>query len=418
MGGGEAASVVPGVLRFADYFKVPIAVHWYGWHQIPFDDSYPEYLPPKEGFKEGVAQLQEAGVRVIPYINGRLFDPRTDSWKNEGAAAFCALNPRGEKYVEVYGQSPPLTPMCPKTPYWQEKVASIVERLVDEYGVDGVYIDQIGAAPAKLCFNPSHPHPLGGGHYWVEGYREMLEKVRSRVRRKNPAAVLVTEDAAEPYTGLLDGYLMCNQTLEAMVPAYPAVYGGVNLTFGRRILPEDAQERWPFVVKIAQMFVFGAQMGWLGPWILDFPQVAEYLKVLAQVRFRGVKYLAGGELVHPPSLDVSNLSLISTQWRLWNKTQRVDVPAVLCSAWRAQDGALGIVTTNLSETSQAFRWALDPSVHAIARAARGWQIDRIGPEGVESRRALGAGDRLAGEEILPPRYACVLEVQRRDALPL
>ncbi|MBC8231792.1 hypothetical protein H8E77_19760, partial [bacterium] len=97
--GGDPKDVVPKVLRFADFFQTPMAVHWYNWHQIPFDDHYPEYFPAKEGFKEAVAELHEAGVYVMPYINGRLFDSSTESWKNEGAERFCALNENGEKYV-------------------------------------------------------------------------------------------------------------------------------------------------------------------------------------------------------------------------------------------------------------------------------------------------------------------------------
>ncbi|GAI12717.1 unnamed protein product [marine sediment metagenome] len=55
---------------------VPVGVHWYSWHRIPFDDDYPHHFPVKEGFAEGVRELQEAGVFVMPYINGRLWDTR------------------------------------------------------------------------------------------------------------------------------------------------------------------------------------------------------------------------------------------------------------------------------------------------------------------------------------------------------
>jgi hypothetical protein len=42
--------------------------------QIPFDNDYPHYFPPKDGFREGVAELKTAGVYPMPYINGRLWD--------------------------------------------------------------------------------------------------------------------------------------------------------------------------------------------------------------------------------------------------------------------------------------------------------------------------------------------------------
>lgn len=352
---GDPENVVPAVLKFADYFKVPVAVHWYSWHQIPFDDHYPEYFPAKEGFKEAVTKLHEAGVYVMPYINGRLFDSSTDSWKNEGAENFCSISENGEKYVEVYGSKVPLSPMCPTTPYWQNKVADIVERLVCEFEVDGVYIDQIGAAGAKLCFNSDHPHPLGSGDFWVRGYRQMLQKVRKKIKACNANSMLTTEDAAEPYSGLLDAYLMCNQTRANLIPMYPAVYGGYNLTFGRYIFPDDAKTSLPFITKVAQMFIFGAQMGWLNSWILDYPKEAEYLKALSQARSDALKYLAYGELVHPPVIE-GDLPLIETQWQLWGTDHAISMPCVIGSAWKASDGSIGLIYTNMSEESRQFYW--------------------------------------------------------------
>jgi len=356
--GGDPKDVVPKVLRFADYFQVPIAVHWYSWHQIPFDDHYPEYFPAKTGFKEAVEELHQAGIYVMPYINGRLFDSTTDSWKSEGAEDFCAISESGERYTEVYGSKVPLSPMCPTTSYWQDKVAEIVQRLVCEFKVDGVYIDQIGAAGAKLCFNPDHPHPLGGGDLWVSGYRQMLQKVRQRMKACNPDSMLTTEDAAEPYSGLLDAYLMCNQTRGNLIPLYPAVYGGRNLTFGRYIFPDDAKASLPFITKVAQMFIFGAQMGWLDAWILDYPKEAEYLRELSQARLKALKYLAYGELIHPPVIE-SDLPLIETRWHLWGTDYPIEMPVVIGSAWKAGDGSIGLVFTNMSEETQQFRWRLE-----------------------------------------------------------
>lgn len=356
--GGEPKDVVPKVIKFADYFQVPMAIHWYSWHQIPFDDHYPEYFPAKEGFKEAVEKLHESGVYVMPYINGRLFDSTTDSWKNEGAENFCSINENGEKYVEVYGSKVPLSPMCPITSYWQDKVSDIVQKLICEFKVDGVYIDQIGAAGAKLCFNPDHPHPLGSGDFWVKGYREMLQKVRQKMKICNPDSMLTTEDAAEPYSGLLDAYLMCNQTRGSLIPMYPAVYGGYNLTFGRYIFPEDAKASLPFITKVAQMFIFGAQMGWLDSWILDYPEEAEYLKILSQARIRALKYLAYGELIHPPVIK-SELPIIETNWHLWGTDYPIRIPAVICSAWKSGDDSIGIVFTNMSEETLCFQWRLE-----------------------------------------------------------
>jgi hypothetical protein len=50
--GGTSEQVVEPTRKFAEYMDLPTAVHWYSWHQIPFDNDYPHYFPTKEGFAE------------------------------------------------------------------------------------------------------------------------------------------------------------------------------------------------------------------------------------------------------------------------------------------------------------------------------------------------------------------------------
>jgi hypothetical protein len=136
--GGTTRSVVARVRNFAAYMGVPTALHWYNWHEIPFDDNYPHYFPAKAGFREGVAELQKTGVRVMPYINGRLWDTDLEDFA-QGARAFATKNERGEVYIEQYGSGQKLAPMCPATRFWQDTVNRTVLRLLGpEAGVETV----------------------------------------------------------------------------------------------------------------------------------------------------------------------------------------------------------------------------------------------------------------------------------------
>ena len=45
-----------------------------------FDTHYPDYFPARVGCKESVAAMQAAGMRVIPYINGQLYDTGIPRW--------------------------------------------------------------------------------------------------------------------------------------------------------------------------------------------------------------------------------------------------------------------------------------------------------------------------------------------------
>ena len=107
--GGRAArrSAWRRCKQFAEFLGLPVGFHWYNWHQIPFDNDYPHYFPTKPGFAEGVRELQAAGVFVMPYINGRLWDTRDKGSEDFEFTAWRGRRPartrQGEPYTETYG---------------------------------------------------------------------------------------------------------------------------------------------------------------------------------------------------------------------------------------------------------------------------------------------------------------------------
>jgi len=251
---------VDATIKFAEFMGVPTAIHLYNWHQTAFDNDYPHYFPVKYGFREGVKKLQEAGVRVMPYINARLWDSDTEDFKTVALSA-ATKNEKGEYYYEVYGASGRLVPMCPTTLLWHDTVKNIVLKIVGpEIGADGVYLDQVAAAPPRLCYDPSHGHPLGGGHWWTkDGYWPMLERLQSTLATLYPDKILTTECTAEPYTHVFDGYLTWHFQYSDAVPLFSAVYGGVVQQFGRSYSGNTLAK----CMKIGQSLVFGEQLGWI-----------------------------------------------------------------------------------------------------------------------------------------------------------
>ena len=89
-----------------------------------------------------VAKLHNAGIRVMPYINGRLWDTHdkgTEDWQYSSVAYPKACKGRdGKAFNESYsskeanGEHVVLSVMCPSTALWQEKVKSIVDKLVND----------------------------------------------------------------------------------------------------------------------------------------------------------------------------------------------------------------------------------------------------------------------------------------------
>ena len=192
------------------------------------------------GSAKGVAELKAAGVFPMPYINGRLWDSHDrgaeDFEFTKLALAAATKQDDGSPCLEQYGSKETngepvrLGVMCPTTTLWQNTVSNIVLRLLRECGTSAVYIDQVAAAPPRLCMDRTHGHPLGGGHWWNEGYWKMLEAIRHRMPRD---AALTTECNGEPFIRWFDGYLTWHWQSDGQVPAFPAVYGGAIQMFGR-----------------------------------------------------------------------------------------------------------------------------------------------------------------------------------------
>jgi len=377
---GTAEGVVEPVAEFARYLGVPAAVHWYNWHVIPFDTDYSHYFPAKDGFAAGVKELQARGVRVMPYINGRLWDTGLADFAGHAAAA-ATCDETGAPFIEEYGSGRKLAPMCPVTPLWRAKVTEIVTRLVGpEYGLDAVYIDQIAAAQPRLCANPAHGHPLAGGSWWVgAGYRPMLERLRAAIE---PERVLTTECNAEPYIDLFDAYLTWHFQYADSVPAFAAVYGGAIQLFGRayRGGPTAALA---LRMKAAQSLVFGEQIGWIGPEAVRDGENGPFLRRMAQLRHRLRDFLAKGAMARPPRFR-EPLPQVTADWQ-WSGVWPVSGPAIESGAWRARDGRVACIFVNVTGERRAAVWEFAPE--AFGRASEPCAAAIVTEDG---RRAEGA----------------------------
>ncbi len=423
LSGGAPADCVERVKRFAEYFGVPCGFHWYNWHQIPFDNDYPHYFPTKEGFAEAVAELQKSGVHVMPYINGRLWDTRDrgleDFEFSSRAKPAVSKNEAGEPYQERYsskesdGSPVSLGVMCPSTALWRETVQGIVTRLFSECGVHGVYIDQIAAASPTLCFDASHGHPLGGGHWWTTSYWQLLEGIRKAM----PAdRMITTECNAEPYIRWFDGYLSWHWQYPNQVPLFPAVYGGSIQMFGRYyggtgsgLRPTEPAGRNRDIalrMRASQQLVFGEQLGWINPAVVDEPQNASFLKKLVLLRAEAVRFFYAGEMVRPPRVS-GNIPQLRADWQ-WQGSMWVTTNAVLTGAWAIPRERKAIAfVVNAAEEELSVRVTAD---------TRQWGLNtsqvRVTPVLPEGRQQTAEGPCMWSVDItLPPCSAQAWEFE-------
>ncbi|MCL2118586.1 MAG: DUF6259 domain-containing protein, partial [Planctomycetaceae bacterium] len=334
---------MPETMRhFTDAFGIPTAVHWYNWHQIPFDNDYPHYFPTKDGFREAVVEIQKNGdCYVMPYINGRLWDTHDKGMEDfqftSVALPGATKKEDGKPYIETYdskesdGSPVELAVMCPASEVWKDKVTENIFRLTKDCGVAAVYVDQVAAAKPELCFDESHGHPPAGGDWWNRAYWDMFQKIRSKLPE---GKMLTTECNAEPFINVFDGYLTWHFQYQDQVPAFAAVYGGAVQMFGRAYRG-GASQVLADRMKAAEQLVYGEQIGWIDPRVVDDPVRFPFFRDIVQMRYKYRDYFYKGEMIRPPKL-LDTIPTVTADWQ-WSGEWIITTDAVLTGAWRKMD---------------------------------------------------------------------------------
>lgn len=422
---------------------LPVSVLWHWWHGCAYDVGFPEYLPPREGsesFRTALAAAQQQGVHALVYMNQRLWGLTTSSWREQGAERFAVKGVNGGFRREVYntftGQA--CVSMCMGTSFWRDTYAGLAERAVRELGVDGIYMDQ--ACSSLACFDPSHGHPLGGGTYWMQGFRQLEGDIRDRTRDVR-ALALAGEGSGEAWLPHLDLMLSLQVSRERYtapgegwepIPLFGAVYHAVALPFGSysSLTAPPYDELWPketapteplalldqkyarqFYFEQARAFVWGQQ-----PMLANFrpehltarPNEIGYLLQLARLRQRALPWLRDGEFMRAPELrvgtvhsDMSRLSIYAGQRGGVTAFTR-DLPRAVAGAWRAPDGRRAIAIASIVDESITLD--LD-AAQLFGVSPTGWDSEWIDDRGEPQPPLTGEGRiRL----LLPPRAAGVL----------
>ena len=264
--------------------------------------------------------------------------------------------------------------MCPYTTAWQDKVTGLVDRLTHECGVDSVYIDQIGCAWAYRCYDKSHGHPLGGGHFWVDGYRKLLDKVRAKLPKDR---MITTEENIECFIDQFDALLLVNtpcSTERKVIPLFPAVYSGRTITFGfQYIIPEDFKDGMPFRAKMAQEFIYGAQIGWVLAEQLMKPECAkeaEFVRNLAKCHSHARRFLVEGRFLGLADVTGDNPEIKIKTAAPFGGEYKLTAPSVIASAWEAEDSSIGVALANMSDVERKVRFSFHGEEHQVTVPAR------------------------------------------------
>ena len=392
---------------------VPIAVHWYKWHKIPYDTYYPHFLPGLDGFKEAVKELTGKGMLITPYINGLIAD-----YDNPDADKFiphCVKDLTGAPTLHRYGKtSGRLVSMCPTQTFWHNQIAGLVDTLTSEYGVNGVYIDQISAATPKLCFDKTHGHTLGGGAYWVDGYQKLLSKAKKIASPRG--AILISESTAEPYMNVLDGFLTWHEPEDIDVPMLQMVYSDYTNYVGGRVSNIPPASDRAFIAAEARFFIWGYQNGWMNPWFMKPGQEkkAGYFKKIGKYRVATRKFVTYGELMDLVK-PVNEVPTLTVTWvNHFREIKEATIPSIMGAVWKAEDGSLGILLVNVDGKAHEIKYAVDLKKYGIKTGANSqFVVKRITPG---KTSIVGKADATAGiitrTDKIQPEDILVLEISK------
>lgn len=440
------------VLReFGEAVGLPGAVHWYLWHQNPYDNDYPHFFPAKEGFADEVLRVQEnAHFRVMPYTNGRLWDTKdrgTEDWRfsSEGKAG-ALVKENGSIFTETYarpssGRESDGSPcvhaaMCPASDVWARQIRENVLTAMNTCNTAGVYIDQVGAATPFACRSAEHGHPVGGGHWWLsEGYWKIFKQIRADMRRevpdfplnpalaervkKNPSLltdrIITTECNAEVYAHVVDGFLTWHWQAPTQVPAFPVVYGGAVPMFGRCSTGDDLA----LSMRVSQALVWGEQIGWFDPEVRNGPAF-EFVRDAILCRHAVREYFYRGEMLRAPRF-LAPIPTVTADW-LWGGKPNTHVePAVQTSLWRIAD--FSAKQNGIDKTASALILFSNVSDEDVT-AALAWPFDELGvdEENVVLRKIDAEGTReetlsldvLRQPIVFPAKKSWAFELENKE----
>ncbi len=441
---GRSPGVVPPALALERALGLPVAIYWHWWHHGPYDTSFPDYLPPREGadsFRSAVAAAHSAGSHAIVYMNQRLWCTGTPSWTTEGAARWAVKEQDGRVRQEVYNvfDPQPCATMDVTTAFWRAKYAGIADTVLRDYDVDGIYMDQ--AVQSLVCWDPTHGHPVGGGNYWMGGFRALAARIRAEAGRP---VLLAGEGAGEAWLPELDLMLTLQVSQERYtepgsgwepIPLFQAVYHAYGATYGSysSLVMPPYDELWPagsapreplalldtrfrrqFYLEQARSFAWGLEptiANFRASQLTDRPEETAYMMRLARIRARALDYLLYGTFLRPPDLrvpsvdvDLSRISIYAAQ-RGGPTVSTATFPAAVVGAWRAPDGSVAIAVASIVDDPTFVAFAFDPRAYGFT--GDGW-IERTDESG---RRPFGKfSNRVVPVTLeLPAGGASVLE---------
>lgn len=183
-------------------------MHVFGWSGSGHDTDYPDFSPnpdlgTADDLRAAMDEIRSMGGHAILYTNGRLLDPASSFWREEGGDSTACLREDGTPYTENYGTGIDFRVACPTCESYRRKLASEVERIARDYHAHAIQIDQISCNTGFLCFDRSHPHPTPATNF-LPGVVKELQLVRETHKAIDPDFFVWCEGCHERFGQFYD----------------------------------------------------------------------------------------------------------------------------------------------------------------------------------------------------------------------
>lgn len=363
--GGTYAQVVQDLNKSQQALGVEATGWLEGWEQFG-SWAFGDYFPPVEGwaaFDAMVQSMQPAKLRIS--ASGLYFDTATSLYKSGTMNSSAMLDAQGNPRTQpgaVTGQQWAF--MDFSTDPWRQYIVGAYQTLA-QHGVDVIQLDSSMEAGPQDCYNPGHQHPPGrGGNWQTAAWIDITERVAAAVTAANPNAALSAEEPAEiylPYIAVHSGSAVdqfenqfTSTPNQEPVPLFQYVYHD-KILFDDYFAPPVLDGSF-FRLAVARDLTWGQTPNYQMQY--GYQPAADsglaYLGKALTLRTSARKFLVDGIMLPAPQLTVPATQITwIADWQ--NNTQAsAPFPSIQESAWRATDGSIGIVLTNISPNSVTF----------------------------------------------------------------
>ncbi|MBS3788976.1 hypothetical protein KGY79_12380 [Candidatus Bipolaricaulota bacterium] len=355
-------------INHSEHLGKPMLGELWGWEKHGTFEGYGDYFPPYNGwqvFEEGVNKVKSAGSQVRVFIRASGMSMEVPPWANPESQDASGKDIRGNPIT--HGNT---ARMDISTEYWQDKLKDYSVKLA-KHGVNQIQLDGFPLKRPLYCYDRDHNHPLGRkGNWYTQNWITTLKSIRSSVKKLSKQVTLASEGIAEPFIPYVDAYHLRESWADVgpeggkeirkgyarVVPAFPYVYHQNIIPLGQfnKLLSRRFNTRY-HLLGLSRILKWGKLPSYNFRDPLPSPdlneEAFELLKNITHIRQNeGKNYLVSGKMIKAPTIE-SPTTKIPLKFPNQNIDTTLEVPAIQYSAWKSSDGSIGLVLTNIAESS-------------------------------------------------------------------